>query len=93
MREVDFLVTLGMRFFLQRLVRLLGRNGNQKTWARLKWETENRYCSCKCFREVWENKNVFWEVGGGHIFVSKEKELCFQRLRYERDRNGECVEI
>lgn len=78
MSQVDFLVTLGMRFFLQRLVRLLGRNGNQKTWAWLKGETEKGYCICKCFHGLWENKNVFWEVEGRHIFISEEKGLCFK---------------
>lgn len=65
--RVDFLAILDMRFFLQRLVRLLGRNGNQKTWAWLKEETGKGWCNCKFFHGVWEDKNVLWEVEGRRI--------------------------
>lgn len=43
--QVDFLASLGMKFSLQRLVRLFGRNGNQETWAWLKEETGKGWCN------------------------------------------------
>lgn len=89
--QVDFLASLGMRFSLQRLVRLLDRNGNQKTWAWLKEETRMGWCNFRSSYELQEDKNAFWEVEG--TFVSDGKEPCFQKPWYEKDGSGGYVEI
>lgn len=89
--QVDFLASLGRRFSLQRLVRLLDRNGNQKTWAWLKEETREGWCNFRSSYELQEDKNAFWEVED--TFFSDGKELCFQKPWYEKDGNGRYVEI
>lgn len=76
--QVDFLASLGMRFSFQRLVRLLGRNGNQKTRAWLKKETRKGWCNFTFFYGLQEDKNEFWEVEGA--YCSDGKQLCFEKF-------------